>query len=81
MGKSKAVDGYYYTDIHEHSAQKLDHSKEWAVLSAPEIESQSPGLYFIADHSGRIYVKKLKSPPAIIKANGVYDKIMNKHGF
>ncbi len=71
MGPTKAIDGYYFLDVREYLTPKnakhsLDYTKEWMILSAPVVDVfQKPTTFFLADHSGRIYAKKMKYLPRL----------------
>ncbi|MCP4746235.1 MAG: hypothetical protein GY874_08855 [Desulfobacteraceae bacterium] len=73
MGPSRAVDGYYFLDVHEpnHSKQKgtvadqpIDYTKQWAIAGIPSRMDKTNTLFFIANQSGNIYAKNFSSIPA-----------------
>jgi hypothetical protein len=65
MEAAKAVDGYYFVDLHERMSQQagaqvpMDFEKEWAILGVPINNGQTGMLNFLADSSG-IFVNSLK---------------------
>jgi hypothetical protein len=67
MDAARAIDGYYFVDLHDRvwqgNTKSLDYEKEWAVLAVPV--SNGPGglLNFLADQSGNIFVNSAKYVP------------------
>lgn len=63
MGPSRAVDGYYYVNLHSQQTlpsgplQKMDCLKEWAVAAVPA-DSQTTGLLsMVIDQRGTVFAK------------------------
>ena len=67
MGRSDAINGYYYIDLHSCASstgkEMLDYEKEWAIAAVPAKRMETDFLTFIADHSNNIFVKHLKIVP------------------
>lgn len=63
MGPTRAVDGYYFIDIHERispdtgKTEWLDFKKQWMIAAVPSDMIKSGKLMFLADQTGSIYVK------------------------
>jgi hypothetical protein len=70
MGPSKAVDGYYFLDIHERFRTgddrpvRIDYDREWALRAVPKDWQKTGDLIFLADESGAIYAKRFRQQPA-----------------
>jgi hypothetical protein len=66
MEAAKAVDGYYFIDLHDRLSGRvsgqvpIDYDKEWAILGLPVQNGQTGMLNFLADQSGSIFVKSAK---------------------
>jgi len=64
MAPSRAVDGYYYTNLyhkqHQPSgpAQKMDYMQEWAVAAMPAKAGETGLLSMFIDQRGAVYAKK-----------------------
>jgi len=69
MGASRAVNGYYFIDLHTLIApatgevEWLDHRRYWEIIGAPSTMNRSGRLIFLADQSGSIYVKDMRIHP------------------
>jgi hypothetical protein len=63
MEAAKAIDGYYFIDLHDRISRQaagqapMDYEKEWAVLGLPVKNGQTGVLNFLADQTGSIFVK------------------------
>jgi hypothetical protein len=70
MGRSEAVDGYYFVNLHERElAQRgqrarLDHEREWAITGVPAVSGKTGFLVFLADGSGQIHAKSSREIPS-----------------
>jgi hypothetical protein len=67
MGASKAIDGYYFLDLHSFAlpergeTRKPDYEKEWAITGIPADSGKTGLLTFLADSSGRILVNNTRA--------------------
>jgi len=69
MGRSGAIDGYYYADLHQlelppadgerERVRELRPAAEWAVAATPEVHGRTGVLTMIADRSGRVFARDL----------------------
>jgi Protein of unknown function (DUF2950) len=66
MEAAKAIDGYYFIDLHDRISRQapgqipMDYEKEWAVLGLPVNNGQTGTLNFLADQTGSIFVNSAK---------------------
>jgi hypothetical protein len=66
MEAAKAIDGYYFIDLHDRMSPQAgrqvptNYEKEWAILGVPMSSGQTGMLNFLADNSGNIYVNWAK---------------------
>jgi hypothetical protein len=66
MEAAKAIDGYYFIDLHDRVSRQptgqvpMDYEKEWAVLGLPVNNGQTGMLNFLADQTGSIFVNSVK---------------------
>ena len=69
IAPARAIDGYYFIDLHSRAAaekeetDELDYEKEWAIAGAPAAASGKRSVIFITDVSGDVFVKNNKIPP------------------
>jgi hypothetical protein len=67
MEAAKAIDGYYFIDLHDRVSRQvsgqvpMDYEKEWGVLGLPVNNKQTGMLNFLADQTGSIFVNSNKS--------------------
>ncbi|MGA1824580.1 MAG: DUF2950 family protein [bacterium] len=93
MGKSRAMNGYYFLDIrlkesgnmHQSpQSRALDLKHEWAITAAPADYGHTGMLTFIVSNSGKIYAQDIKNrtvqslPEQLIRAEG-WKEIKNKN--
>ena len=63
MGSGGALDGYYYNDLARRevdskgNTRKNDYTKEWAITAIDAAECQTARRVFLADNSGKIFMK------------------------
>ncbi|MDD5134483.1 MAG: DUF2950 family protein [Phycisphaerae bacterium] len=68
---SRAIDGYYFTDLHdldlpeERGKQSLNYESQWAVVAMPTDHGLTGILNFLADSSGGIFVNPAKYIPTL----------------
>jgi hypothetical protein len=66
MEAAKAIDGYYFIDLHDRMSRQaegqvpMDYEKEWAVMGASINNGQTGMLNFLADQTGSIFVNSAK---------------------
>jgi hypothetical protein len=66
MEPAKAIDGYYFIDLHDRVSRQaagqvsMDYEKEWGVLGLPVKNGQTGILNFLADQTGSIFVNSAK---------------------
>jgi hypothetical protein len=66
MEVAKAIDGYYFIDLHDrlsHQARgqvPMNYEKEWAIMGLPANNGQTGMLNFLADQTGVIFVNSAK---------------------
>jgi hypothetical protein len=66
MEAAKAIEGYYFVDLHERTSGKasgnvpMDYQKQWAIMGLPVNNGQSGMLNFLADQTGSIFVNSAK---------------------
>jgi hypothetical protein len=66
MEAAKAIDGYYFIDLHDRRSRQaggqvpMDYEKEWAVMGLPVNNGQTGMLNFLADQTGSIFVNSAK---------------------
>jgi len=66
MEAAKAIDGYYFIDLHDRISPQaggqvpMDYEKEWAVMGLSINEGQTGMLNFLADQTGSIFVNIAK---------------------
>ena len=67
MEADKAVNGYYFIDLHDKITRgvqtqvPIDYGKEWVVLALPAGRDRTGVLNFLADQSGSIFVNTAES--------------------
>jgi len=66
MEAAKAIDGYYFIDLHDRMSRQaggqvpMDYEKEWAVMGLSINNGQTGMLNFLADQTGSIFVNSVK---------------------
>ena len=66
MEAAKAIDGYYFIDLHDRMSPQaggqvpMDYEKEWAVMGLSINEGQTGMLNFLADQTSSIFVNSAK---------------------
>jgi hypothetical protein len=66
MEADKAIDGYYFIDLHDRVSRQaqgqvpMDYEKEWGVLGLPVNYGRTGMLNFLADQTGGIFVNSAK---------------------
>jgi hypothetical protein len=66
MEAAKAIDGYYFIDLHERISHQasgqvpMDYENQWGILGLPVNNGQTGMLSFLADQTGSIFVNSAK---------------------
>jgi hypothetical protein len=65
METAKAIDGYYFIDLHDRISQgggqvPMDYEKQWAIMGLTASHGQTGMLNFLADQTGSIFVNIAK---------------------
>ena len=69
MGRNHTLHGYFFVDVHERyggpseKTVKLDYSRQWAVAAVPAETPKTGFIVFLADESGKVFVKFVKNVP------------------
>lgn len=67
MGRKKTLNGYYFKDVHfridGNRMKRIDYSRHWAIAALPIHYRKNGTEVFLADDSGRIYLKKFTKTP------------------